>query len=207
MPRGPSDMRAAIIRSLKDKTGRSIGQWGDLVRSKAPAGTRKERIAWLQREHALGHTQAAMIVDWVDRPEVFEDRDPAALVESMFKGKEPINPIYTRLASVIQELGDDVKVEPRQTYVAFSRAGGSSQSSSRRRRRRARCRPRVARTRRRRRASGRPARSDRVESHTASRLAHEDGSTRSSLGWCATPTTSPAELSDRVSQRARTAAG
>lgn len=121
MPRGPSDMRAAIIRNLKDKTGRSIGQWADLVRSKAPAGTRKERIAWLQREHALGHTQAAMIVDWVDRPEVFEDRDPAALVESMFKGKEPINPIYTRLASLIQELGDDVKVESRQTYVAFSR--------------------------------------------------------------------------------------
>ena len=114
-------MRAAIIRNLKDKTGRSIGQWADLVRSKAPAGTRKERIAWLQREHALGHTQAALIVDWVDRPEEFEDRDPAALVESMFKGKEPINPIYTRLASVIQELGDDVKVEPRQTYVAFSR--------------------------------------------------------------------------------------
>jgi hypothetical protein len=121
MPRAPSDMRAAIIRNLKDKTGRSIGQWADLVGSKAPAGTRKERIAWLQREHALGHTQASMIVDWVDRPEVFEDRDPAALVEAMFKGKEPINPIYTRLASVIQELGDDVRLEPRQTYVAFSR--------------------------------------------------------------------------------------
>ena len=39
----------------------------------------------------------------------------------MFKGKEPIHPIFTRLASVIQELGDDVKAEPRQTYVAFSR--------------------------------------------------------------------------------------
>jgi len=121
MPRAPSDMRDAIIRNLLDRTGRSIGQWADLVGSKAPAGSRKERIAWLQREHALGHTQAAMIVDWVDRPEVFEEADPATLVESMVKGKEPIRPIFTRLTLEIEELGDDVKVEPRQTYVAFSR--------------------------------------------------------------------------------------
>ena len=121
MPKAPSDMRAAIVRNLKDKTGRSIGQWADLVGSKAPAGTRKERIAWLQREHALGHVQASVIVDWVDRPEVFEEGDPATVVAAMLKGKEPIQPIVTRLTSVIEELGDDVRAEPRQTYVAFSR--------------------------------------------------------------------------------------
>jgi predicted transport protein len=121
MPRAPRDMRAAIIRNLLDKTGRSIGQWGELVGSKAPAGSRKERIAWLQREHALGHGQASMIIDWVDRPEVFEEPDAATLVESLLKGKEPIRPIFTRLTSVIEELGGDVRVEPRQTYVAFSR--------------------------------------------------------------------------------------
>ena len=115
-------MRAAIIGNLLDKTGRSIGQWAELVRSKAPAGSRKERIAWLQREHSIGHGQASMIVDWVDRPEVFEEPDPETLVESMFKGREPIRPIFTRLTSVIEELGGDVRVEPRQTYVAFSRA-------------------------------------------------------------------------------------
>jgi predicted transport protein len=114
-------MRAAIVRNLKEKTGRSIGQWAELVGSKAPAGTRKERIAWLQREHALGHVQASVIVDWVDRPEVFEEGDPATLVAAMLKGKEPIQPIVTRLTSVIEELGDDVRAEPRHTYVAFSR--------------------------------------------------------------------------------------
>ena len=115
-------MRGAIIRNLLDKTGRSIGQWAELVRSKAPAGSRKERIAWLQREHALGHGQASIIVDWVDRPEVFEAADPAhASSQAMLKGKDPIHPIFTRLTSVIEELGGDVKAEPRQTYVAFSR--------------------------------------------------------------------------------------
>jgi predicted transport protein len=121
MPKGPGDMRAAIIRNLPEKTGRTIRQWAELVRSKAPAGSRKERIAWLQREHALGHGQAAIVVDWVDRPEVFEEADAATLLTSMLKGKEPIHPILTRLTSVIEELGGDVTVEPRQTYVAFSR--------------------------------------------------------------------------------------
>jgi predicted transport protein len=122
VPRAPRDMRTAIVENLLDKTGRSIRQWADLMRSKAPAGSRKERIAWLQREHSIGHGQASVIVDWVDRPGVFEDPDPATLVESMLKGREPIRPILTRLASFIEELGGDVKVEPRQTYVAFSRA-------------------------------------------------------------------------------------
>jgi predicted transport protein len=114
-------MRTAIIEGLPEKTGRSIRQWAQLVGSKAPAGTRKERIAWLQREHALAHGQASIVVDWVDRPEMFAEKDPSALVASMLKGKEPIHPIFTRLSSVIEELGDDVAVEPRQTYVAFAR--------------------------------------------------------------------------------------
>ena len=114
-------MRAAIVENLQEKTGRSIRQWAQLVGSKAPAGTRKERIAWLQREHALGHGQAATIVDWVDRPEVFAPADPATLIVSMLKGRERIQSIFTRLTSVIEELGDDVATEPRQTYVAFSR--------------------------------------------------------------------------------------
>jgi predicted transport protein len=122
MPKGPGDMRAALIRNLPEKTGRTIRQWAELVRSKAPAGSRKERIAWLQREHALGHGQAAIVVDWVDRPEIFEEPDTATVVASMLKGKEAIRPILTRLTSVIEELGDDVTVEPRQTYVAFSRS-------------------------------------------------------------------------------------
>jgi predicted transport protein len=121
MPRTPGDMRGAIIRNLPEKTGRSIHQWAERVRSKAPAGSRKERIAWLAREYSLGHGQASTIVDWVDRPEVFEEPDAETLVASMFKGKEPIRPILTRLMSVIEELGEDVIVEPRQTYVAFSR--------------------------------------------------------------------------------------
>jgi hypothetical protein len=36
-------------------------------------------------------------------------------------GTEPIRPILTRLTSVIEELGDDVDAEHRDTSIAFSR--------------------------------------------------------------------------------------
>jgi predicted transport protein len=114
-------MRDAIIRNLAEKTGRSLDDWTALVRAGAPEGKRKDRIAWLQQEHGLGHGQASMIVDSVDRPEIFEEQDPQTLVDAMLEGREAIRPVFTRLVSLIGELGDDVATEPRQTYVAFSR--------------------------------------------------------------------------------------
>jgi predicted transport protein len=114
-------MRAAMIRNLAEKTGRSLDDWLALIRTGAPAGKRKDRIAWLQAEHGLGHGHASMLVDSVDRPEIFEEQDPQALVDSMLEGREAIAPVFARVMSLIGELGDDVATEPRQTYVAFSR--------------------------------------------------------------------------------------
>jgi predicted transport protein len=114
-------MRAAMLRNLAEKTGRTLDDWTALIRTGAPEGKRKDRIAWLQAEHGLGHGHASMLVDSVDRPEIFEEQDPQALVDAMLDGREAIRPVFTRLVSLIEELGDDVAVEPRQTYVAFSR--------------------------------------------------------------------------------------
>lgn len=114
-------MRGAIIRNLPAKTGRTIEEWSQLLRTRRPGGTRSERIAWLQGEHGLGRGQASMVADWTDRPEVFEERDPAGLVEAQYEGKDGIRPIFARLASIIEELGPDVAAEPRKTYIAYGR--------------------------------------------------------------------------------------
>jgi hypothetical protein len=47
--------------------------------------------------------------------------DQDDLLEGLLHGEEPIKPIIARLTSVIEELGNDVVVEPRRTSVAFSR--------------------------------------------------------------------------------------
>jgi len=39
----------------------------------------------------------------------------------VLRGTEPIHPVYVRLTSLIEELGDDVTVEQSETSVQFSR--------------------------------------------------------------------------------------
>ena len=68
-------MAAAIVRNLPAKTGRSLGEWVDVLLASAPTGPRKERVAWLKSEHGLGHRQASMVVDAADRPERLAPRD------------------------------------------------------------------------------------------------------------------------------------
>jgi predicted transport protein len=114
-------MRDAMVRNLPEKTGRGLEEWAALVRADAPAGTRRDRIAWLRSEHGLGHGYASFVVDWVDRPETFVEPEPEALLEALLRGKEPIRPVFTRLMSVVEQLGPDVATEPRRTYVAFAR--------------------------------------------------------------------------------------
>jgi predicted transport protein len=43
------------------------------------------------------------------------------LVEQLLEDKHELRPVFTRLSSIVEELGPDVAVEPRETYVAFSR--------------------------------------------------------------------------------------
>src|SRR5690348_15143241 len=114
-------MREAIIRNLPEKTGRSVDEWAALLAAQGEL-PRKERIAWLQREHGLGHTQAAMATDWLMRPEEFQETPAAELVEAQYAGtRAPLRPLYERVRRELHALGDDVEEEPRKTYVGFAR--------------------------------------------------------------------------------------
>ena len=114
-------MRDAIVRNLADKTGRTLEEWIDVLRADGPEGPRKDRVAWLKREHGLGHVQGGLVVDASDHPEAFADVAPDVLVDSLFAGKHAVRPLYEHVRAQIELLGDDVALEPRQTYVAFSR--------------------------------------------------------------------------------------
>ena len=49
------------IDTLKDKTGRTLEEWSELVRKKGPKTT-AERRAWLKSDHGLGTNSAWWIV-------------------------------------------------------------------------------------------------------------------------------------------------
>ena len=113
-------MRAAVARNLPEKTGRSLEEWVEVVRA-GPGGSRKERVEWLKREHGLGHVQAGTVVEAADRAP--GERSPTAeeLIDAQYDGKSELRRVFERLRAEIEAVGDDVEVEPRKTYVAFSR--------------------------------------------------------------------------------------
>ena len=50
-----------MIANLPEKTGKTLAQWIRIV-VKSPATTDAERVAWLKKDHGLGHFQARLIV-------------------------------------------------------------------------------------------------------------------------------------------------
>jgi len=114
-------MRDAIIRNLPEKTGRSLEEWIAVLEAEGPEGERRDRVAWLKRQHGLGHVQAGLVVEATDRPEAFAGVAPDLLVDALFEGKQAMRPLYEHVRAQIELLGEDVALEPRLTYVAFSR--------------------------------------------------------------------------------------
>jgi hypothetical protein len=114
------------LAALKQKTGRTLKEWIELVQKKGPA-TEKERRAWLKAKHGLGMNYALWIAEQSagkgddGNPETYL-RQAEEFVESMYSNtKEPLRPIYDELLALGRNLGSDVKVCPCKTMVPLYR--------------------------------------------------------------------------------------
>jgi hypothetical protein len=115
------------VASLKEKTGRSLDEWLQLIKKAGPAGE-KERRDWLKSEHRLGTNSAWWLAERAEGKGT-EDEDPekylqAAVgwVEAMFAGpKQGLRPLYDQLLQIGLKLGKDVRVCPCKTIVPFYR--------------------------------------------------------------------------------------
>ncbi len=115
------------IASLKEKTGRSLDEWLDLVQ-KSGLSTAKERREWLKAEYQLGTNSAWWIADRAEGKGT-EDGDPeaylvaaAGYVTTMYAGaKAGLRPLHEQIVKLARKLGKDVKVCPCQTIVPLYR--------------------------------------------------------------------------------------
>jgi hypothetical protein len=115
-----------IMAGMKQKTGRTVEEWIELIEKQAPAGE-KERRAWLKEKHGLGMNYAW----WLAEKSVGKGDDGSAetylkqaeeYVAKMFSGaKAGLRPIYHALLKLGRSMGEDVKVCPCQTIVPFYR--------------------------------------------------------------------------------------
>jgi predicted transport protein len=120
MALGPKEMGEAIVKNLKEKTGKELPEWLKLLEENVPDGTKKEKIAWLKSQNGLGHYQAVTVVERSEGELVYDNGEK--LVDALFDGKPAeLKAAYTKLIEMIEKLGSDIKIKPCVGYVPFYR--------------------------------------------------------------------------------------
>lgn len=115
-----------IMTGMKQKTGRSVEEWIQLIEKQAPAGE-KERRAWLKEKYGLGMNYAWWLAERSlgkgddGTPETYLKQAEDYVAKMYSGGKTGLRPIYDALLKLGRSLGDDVKVCPCQTMVPFYR--------------------------------------------------------------------------------------
>jgi Domain of unknown function (DUF5655)/Domain of unknown function (DUF4287) len=115
------------IKRLKEKTGRTLEEWIDLIHKSGPSDEKQCR-EWLKTKYQLGTNSAWWLAERAAGKGTW-DSDPQAYlkaaekyVEDQYAGpKAHLRPIYDRLLEMAFELGDDVKACPCQTIVPLYR--------------------------------------------------------------------------------------
>jgi predicted transport protein len=106
----------SMIANMPEKTGKSLEAWKKLLRSKS-FQKHSEAVNFLKNEYGLTHGFANTIVHLSkDNSTPAED-----LVTAQYKGKEHLLPIFEKVKTAVEGLGDDVTITPKKTAVSFIR--------------------------------------------------------------------------------------
>ena len=115
------------IATLPEKTGRSLEEWVEHIRTHGPE-TETKRRDWLKVEHRLGTNTSGWLAERAEGKGGEEDEAASYLVaasdwvEAMFSGKKAsLRPLYENLLSFGLSLGGDVKACPCKTIVPLYR--------------------------------------------------------------------------------------
>jgi hypothetical protein len=121
MAKSPEEIKAAMIAGLKEKTGKSLGEWLQILRSSG-LGKHKEMVTLLKAEHGLTHGFANMIALQALGSDSHTATQTDALVDAQYAGaKAALRPIYDAVLTAIKKLGSDIEVSPKKAYVSFRR--------------------------------------------------------------------------------------
>ena len=116
----------AILRNLKEKTGRNLEEWLVLLKNEGPEPA-KARRDWLKKTHALGGTTAWLIAER-SVGQGFDGTDESAYlaaapdsVEAMFQGKESLRPAFDQIIALVRKQFPEMRICPCATIVPLYR--------------------------------------------------------------------------------------
>jgi Domain of unknown function (DUF5655)/Domain of unknown function (DUF4287) len=117
------------IVDLPAKTGKTLDQWMQFIRSEGPDDEKARRL-WLKEEHGVGSNIASWLAERAgggdtglaeEDPEAYLDAAPRYVAEQYSGAKAGLKPLYDRLLQIGLSLGDDVKACPCKTIVPLYR--------------------------------------------------------------------------------------
>jgi predicted transport protein len=113
-----------VVDNMQERTGRSLEAWVALVEREGPDPLDQKAVrAWLRDIHGvLQNSQWAIAMA---AAEAAGWRLPTAgeYTESLYSGpKAHLRPIHDRALAALLDLGDDVEIEGRQSYITVRRA-------------------------------------------------------------------------------------
>jgi len=103
-----------MIDNMPEKTGKSLADWKKEL-GKHSFSKHTEAVNYLKKEHGVTHGYANTIVS-LSKDESAGEKD---LVETQYKGKESLKPIYDVLLKVVEKFGKDVEVVPKKASVSI----------------------------------------------------------------------------------------
>ena len=123
MPSSPKEMMRAVRASMEERTGRTVEEWVALVEaSDVDPLDQKAVRRWLKAEHALPQNsrwavawEAARAAGW--EPPTTEEQVDRQYVDA----RAELRPVFDRVREILEDLGDDVTMEGRKTYIPFVR--------------------------------------------------------------------------------------
>mgnify|MGYP001166022750 CR=1 FL=1 len=118
----PEEMAAAMKANLKEKTGKSLTEWVKLAKK---SGETKHGgiVKHLKGEHGLTHGYANLVAHEALGGAPTETSSGQELVSAMYAGpKAALLPIHEALMAAVKQLGKDVEVAPKKTYVSLRRS-------------------------------------------------------------------------------------
>ncbi len=121
MAKTPQEMKAAMIAGLREKTGKPLEDWLQILRA-SKLSKHKEFVTLLKTEHGLTHGFANMIALQALQTDSQTAQDTDALVDAQYAGaKAGLRPIYDKLLAAIGKFGKDIEVAPKKAYVSLRR--------------------------------------------------------------------------------------
>ncbi len=121
MGKSPEEMQASMITNLKEKTGKTLEQWVQVV-EKAGAMKHGEIVKHLKAEHGVGHGYANLIAHSAKGNLTGVSTDGGDLVAAQYAGgKADLRPIYEAIVAQVSKFGKDVEISPKKSYVSLRR--------------------------------------------------------------------------------------